>query len=597
MPNKTVAAPRVAGYARVSTGKQAKEGLSLEQQERVIRERAAREGWGLVDIYVERGLSGKKDERPELLRLFSRLDSLDHLIIPRLDRLGRRTVTLQENFERLERAGVGLVCLKPEFDSSTPTGRMVRDILAALASYESEVTGERVDAVMGGRIEKGKHHGKAPYGYLKAEKKLISDPDTAPIVQRIFRELAEGVGTKAIAKKLNSEKVPRPDKGIWRTSTVSKISNNTTYNGFNSYGEQVARGEHEPIIDDELWRKVQALRSANKQNPAGGRGRRPKRHLFGKGLLRCGVCGGSMSPTTAGNRYETYRCVTKSEGGPCTMSNVPRKIVDKAVFGYFETVGVDIDATRRQLEGVAAAKLGETRTRLRAAKQAEIDSAAAVARVKADYVSGAITAADWKELRGDLEAAHAVATADRKALEVLIADIESAHSNIDGAKAAAGKLAAIRSAVAGEADSESGLDAVRAALTRAFESFWIGPSRAELSATDRAVISAQAAEHDDDAAQEFSGLPVGRWTIQPIPRLEIVELVEAIDADSEPMVEIRPVLKAESLNAPVSVVADVVQFLDRPGGGANENDGGETLGDGEGRELAGVGADELEVTF
>jgi site-specific DNA recombinase len=589
-----------AGYVRVSTARQASEGLSLAEQERAVRERAEREGWTLADIYVERGVSGKRDDRQQLLKLFAELDGIDRLIIPRLDRLGRRTVTLQENFERLEKAGVGLVCLKPEFDSSTATGRMVRDILAALASYESEVTGERVDAVMGSRIEKGKHHGRAPFGYMKVDKQLVPDPDAAPIVQRIFRELAEGVSTTDLAQKLNAEKVPQPNKSIWRRSFLTKITDNVTYIGHNKYAETVAKGEHDAIIDDELWGKVRALREAHQASTSKGRGRRPKRHLFARGMLRCGTCGGSMSPSTAGNGYETYRCITRAEGADCSMPNIPRKLVDKAVFGYFENVGIDVEATRKQLEGAADTKLEETAARLRAAKKAEKDAGAAVKRVQADYTSGAITAADWKALRGDLEACEADATAHRKQIEAEVVGIEQAREKIDGTKATAEKLAAIRAAVAGEADGGADLDAVRASLNRAFEGFWIEPARV-LSDAERKIMQAQAAEYgDEDAIEDIGELTAGTWTIQPIPRLEVVELIEAIDAESEPVVEIRPVLKAEAIGkAPVSVVAERVQFLDGPSegraqGASSELDGGNEDAE---RELAGVGAEDPEVTF
>ena len=116
MPSGTVANKRAAGYVRVSTIKQADEGFSLAEQERKVRERIASEGWSLTNIFVERGVSGKKDDRAELAALMAGLDDVDVLVIPSLDRLGRSNAHLQQTFEALTAADVTLVSLREHLD-------------------------------------------------------------------------------------------------------------------------------------------------------------------------------------------------------------------------------------------------------------------------------------------------------------------------------------------------------------------------------------------------------------------------------------------------------------------------------------------------
>src|SRR5687767_11661490 len=92
-------ATRAAGYIRVSTERQATEGLSLPEQERRIRAYADAQGWELVEVYTDAGISGKRDERPALRRLLGELDGIDRLIIPKLDRLGRSNRHLLDVFD------------------------------------------------------------------------------------------------------------------------------------------------------------------------------------------------------------------------------------------------------------------------------------------------------------------------------------------------------------------------------------------------------------------------------------------------------------------------------------------------------------------
>jgi DNA invertase Pin-like site-specific DNA recombinase len=118
--------PRAAGYIRVSTERQATEGLSLGEQERRIRAYAEAHGWELVEVFADRGISGRRDDRPALKRLLAELHRIDRLIIPKLDRLGRSNRHLLDVFDQLEAADVQLVSVSEAIDTSTPIGKLLR---------------------------------------------------------------------------------------------------------------------------------------------------------------------------------------------------------------------------------------------------------------------------------------------------------------------------------------------------------------------------------------------------------------------------------------------------------------------------------------
>ena len=165
---------RAAGYVRVSTERQATEGLSLGEQERRLRAYAEARGWELVELYTDAGISGKRDDRPALRRLLAQLDRFDTLIIPKLDRLGRSNRHLLDVFEQLEAADVQLVSVSEAIDTSTPIGKLLRSVLSAMAEFEADNISERVKAVTERRAREGGHHGgPRPYGYRFAEGTLV----------------------------------------------------------------------------------------------------------------------------------------------------------------------------------------------------------------------------------------------------------------------------------------------------------------------------------------------------------------------------------------------------------------------------------------
>ena len=154
MSNK---APRAALYARVSTKDQRAE-LQVEE----LRRLAEQGGWRLVQEYVDHGVSGSKDQRPQLDALMAdaRGGKLDVIAVWRFDRFARSTRHLVTALEEFRALNVDFVSAREAIDTSTPMGRMVFTMIAAVAEMERELIRERVQAGVDRARAQGKTLGR-----------------------------------------------------------------------------------------------------------------------------------------------------------------------------------------------------------------------------------------------------------------------------------------------------------------------------------------------------------------------------------------------------------------------------------------------------
>jgi putative DNA-invertase from lambdoid prophage Rac len=152
---------RVGIYARVSTvGKGQDTGLQVRE----LREYAKQRGWTLASECVDRGISGSKDSRPELnhLMLEAKQRKLDAILVWKLDRFGRSLKHLVNSLAELGAVGVAFVSLRDGFDLTTPAGRLMFGVVAAMAEFERDLIRERVKAGMANAKAKGRRVGRKP---------------------------------------------------------------------------------------------------------------------------------------------------------------------------------------------------------------------------------------------------------------------------------------------------------------------------------------------------------------------------------------------------------------------------------------------------
>jgi DNA invertase Pin-like site-specific DNA recombinase len=139
---------RLLSYLRVSTRGQADNGISLEEQEARIRAYAEANGAELAAVEADRGLSGRTAKRPGLRRVLDRLRAgdADGVVVARLDRLSRSLRDAVNLFAKAEQEGWQIHSLNERLDTSSPSGRFVCHVLAAMAEWEREIAAERTRA-------------------------------------------------------------------------------------------------------------------------------------------------------------------------------------------------------------------------------------------------------------------------------------------------------------------------------------------------------------------------------------------------------------------------------------------------------------------
>jgi DNA invertase Pin-like site-specific DNA recombinase len=339
---------RAAIYARYSSDLQSE--ASIEDQIRLCRERAERDGRAIAEIFTDYAISGGNlGNRPGMLSLLdaAKRDAFDIVIAEALDRISRDQEDIAAIYKRLSHADVGIVTLSEGEINELHVG--LKGTMNALFLKDLALKTRRGQR---GRVEAGKLPGGNSYGYRIVRRILENgsastgereiDPEQAAIVRRIFRVYADGMAPRRIAARLNAEDVSSPRGGQWNASTINGsrqrrngILNNELYLGRITYnrqrfakdpetGKRVSRlnPEHEwivtevphlRVIDDETWGRVQSIKA--RYTSCRGNKRQTKKRLL-TGLVKCGACGGSM---TIVNR-ERYYCSAKRERGTCTSS-------------------------------------------------------------------------------------------------------------------------------------------------------------------------------------------------------------------------------------------------------------------------------------
>jgi DNA invertase Pin-like site-specific DNA recombinase len=457
---------------------------SIPDQLKDGREFARSEGLPVRGEFSEQKVSAYTGDRgAELAAAMRRAEELQAvLVVQHSDRLargdGKQARHLVEIALWALKTGVRIHCVE---DPATFENLIMAVVMGDRNNADSR---RKSDAVRKGhrrRRKDGKFPGgPAPYGYRRERTEadeivLGIDPAPAQVVRRVFAEYLAGHTQLQIARTLSADGVHTGRGGRWHQGTVANILRNPIYAGMLRDDDGYCEGIHEPIVDREIWERAQALRKARARTHKRGR---PSAgvHLFRKGMLRCGECGGSMVPRTSRNRngsfHESYRCYERwRDPSACSIHPVARVAIDTAVYTYFEQVGLDLEATREQLAEASSRKLREARVLLTAAEGESQAAEARLARVRADYTTGELTAAEWRDFRDELEPEATAAEAEADRLRAQSAQIEDSDPTEDVEAEVLAKLAQIRAAIAGEVSDRDGVDAVRAALLRLFDGF------------------------------------------------------------------------------------------------------------------------------
>ncbi len=229
--------PRAAvGYIRVSTTRQAENGVSLETQRTKIKQWCALHEYKLVGIFEDAGISGTREDRPALAEALKACTKGTALVVYKLDRLGRSTLHVLELGKKIDSLGADLVSISENLDSTTPGGRLMFHIFASLAQFERDTIAKRTSDVLQDKIRRGERAGEIPYGKQlkllrvsdprngkkKTLKLLEPNPDEQATIKRVRRLKARGLSLRKIEATLDKEGY-KPRGNRWYPQTILNI--------------------------------------------------------------------------------------------------------------------------------------------------------------------------------------------------------------------------------------------------------------------------------------------------------------------------------------------------------------------------------------
>jgi site-specific DNA recombinase len=201
-------AERVALYMRVSSEEQREAG-TIKTQDEVLRTHAERMGFKVVEAYADDGVSGviPLHERPAgaLLLRDAREGRFQTVLVYKLDRLARTQLGILDAADRLERMGVALRSATEHYETATPQGRLMFQMLGSFAEFEKSNINERTRDGLYRAHRSGRHLAPVPFGYRANEDgRLEIVPEEAEVVSEIISNIAGGSTLYSEAGRLNA---------------------------------------------------------------------------------------------------------------------------------------------------------------------------------------------------------------------------------------------------------------------------------------------------------------------------------------------------------------------------------------------------------
>jgi len=314
-------------YARYSSEKQTEN--SIDGQLRSCREYAERNGYTIIGEYIDRAASGTTDNRPEFQRMINDAEKqmFAFVLVYRFDRFARNRYDSAIYKKRLELVGVRVVSISENVGDGDEAM-----VLESLYDSWSELYSRRLGRVTRRGMQEAARKGlwtggNVPLGYKVVEQRLVPDERTAPAVKIIYDKYAGGYTKTQIAKHLNAAGYKTATGGSFNCNNLNLILRNRIYIGDYSMGD--IERTVEPIIDTNLFNRVQALQIKNRR----AMGRKVSETFFALGgKLYCGYCGAAMNgdsgTSRTGDKHHYYTCASRKKHKSCDKKSERKDFIE-----------------------------------------------------------------------------------------------------------------------------------------------------------------------------------------------------------------------------------------------------------------------------
>ena len=453
-------------YARLSVenSKKNDDGDSIEGQIEICRDYVSEHPYlHLADTYVDNGWTGTNTDRPEFQRLLSdiREGKIKALVIKDFSRFSRDYIEAGNLLENIFPAmGVRFISVVDRYDSFETDGSassLLIPLKNLINSFYSRDQSKKVSLAVHAKQLAGEHiPSMIPYGYRKSttqEYRFEPDPETAPIVRRIYAQFLSGIGARPIMRQLNEEGIPSPGKlrylrgqtkracysdCLWTQQVIKQILMNPTYMGDLVFGRMptalyLGKPDYHYEPDESKWRILpdmhealvsrsdfyqvrEVLEAGRRENNARLEASREYREkhpqIFKSGIVRCGHCGSNLGYSRHGEKKEgRYNCRNKQYGRCDVAVGISEKKlapivwnaiqIQFALFADFEEVAGRLKdsgiQTKRQIE--LQQEMLEVSNQLSGYQNKR-------EQLYNDYVDGILSAGDYIELKTRFDTAY-----------------------------------------------------------------------------------------------------------------------------------------------------------------------------------------------
>ena len=320
-------------YARYSSDRQTEQ--SIEGQLKECYEYARRNGYTIVGEYIDRAISGTTDHRPEFLRMIADGDKklFQAVLVYQLDRFARNRYDSATYKAKLKKNGIRVLSARENI-SDDASGVLMEAVLEGMAEYYSVELSQKIRRGMDINAEKClSTGGNLALGFrVDSEKHIQIDPDTAPVVQKIFEMYASGQSMADIIRYLNANQIKTSYGNEFNKNSINRILRNKRYIGVYTYRDKEIPDGLPRIVDEDLFWEAQRIMEKNKKAPA--RAKAKVDYLLTTKLF-CGHCKAAMTGISGTSKterkYHYYQCVTNRRDKSCDKKTVGKEYIEDLV--------------------------------------------------------------------------------------------------------------------------------------------------------------------------------------------------------------------------------------------------------------------------
>jgi site-specific DNA recombinase len=339
-------------YARFSSHSQNEQ--SIEGQMKTCHEFAQRNGYQVIDEYIDRALTGTNDNRPEFQKMIedSHKKQFKGIIVYQLDRFARNRYDSAVYKAKLKKNGVRVYSARENI-SEDASGVLMEGILESMAEYYSTELSQKIKRGMELNAQKGLcTGGNIALGYKVDEnKRFVIDELTSPTVLKVFEMYSSGHKISEIIDHLNSQGIMTSRGVQFNKNSISKMLRNKRYIGIYTFKGVEVSNSIPRIIEDDLFFEVQEKLTMNKKSP--GRARAKNEYLLTTKLF-CGKCNAMMTgisgTSMTGKKHQYYVC-NNAKVKKCDKHSIKKEFIENEVIDQCRALLTDanIDLISREV--------------------------------------------------------------------------------------------------------------------------------------------------------------------------------------------------------------------------------------------------------